>query len=78
MEEKKFDVVVVFGETASKMYWENYNEDEPIKESELEEYGSVVRRSFETEAERNAYLKGLEDSDGWNDYAVAEERFLIK
>ena len=76
MEEKNFDVVVLFGESASKMYNENFDEDNPISESELEEFGCVVRRSFESEAECNAYLMALEDSDGWDDYIIAEERFL--
>lgn len=76
MEEKKFKVVVVFGETAAKMYDENFDEDEPISESKLEEFGCVVRRSFNTKAELDAYLLALGDSDGWWDYAVAEERFL--
>lgn len=76
MEEKKFDVVVVFGETAVKKYNENFEKDEPMSESELDNWGCVVRRSFDTESERNAYLMALEDSDGWWDYIVAEERFL--
>lgn len=74
--EKKFEIVVVFGETAAKMYFENFDEDEPISEAELEEWGCVVRRSFDTEAELRAYLMALDDSDGWDDYIVAEERFL--
>ena len=74
--EKKFDVVVVFGEQAARMYWDNADEENPIPEKELEEFGAVVRRSFETEAELNAYLQGVDDCDGWNDYCVAEERFL--
>lgn len=76
MEEKKFDVVVVFGLSAAKKYYENFEEDEPLSESELDDLGCVTRRSFATEAERDAYLTALEDSDGWDDYIVAEERFL--
>lgn len=76
MGEKKFGVVVVFGESASKMYNENFDEDNPISESELEEFGCVVRRSFDSEAERDAYLMALGDSDGWGDFIIAEERFL--
>lgn len=76
MEEKKFEVIVVFGESAAKAYREAWECEEPISESKLEELGCVTRRSFATEAERAAYLMALEDSDGWYDYFVAEERLL--
>ena len=76
MEEKKFDVVVVFGESAARAYREAWECEEPVSESKLEELGCVVRHSFDTEAERSAYLMALEDSDGWRDYFVAEEKLL--
>lgn len=76
MKEKKFEVIVVFGESAARAYREAWEREEPISESKLEELGCVTRRSFATEAERAAYLMALEDSDGWYDYFVAEERLL--
>lgn len=38
--------------------------------------GDIVERRFATEAEGTAYLKGLEDYDGWMEYAVAATRGL--
>lgn len=74
--EKTFDVVVVFGEEASRAYAQAWENEVPISESKLEEFGCVTRRSFDTESERAAYLMALEDSDGWYDYVIAEERLL--
>lgn len=76
MEEKKFDVVVVFGADAVSEYVEAWDNNEQISEGRLEELGCVVRRSFKTEAEKKAYLLALEDADGWWENTVAEENHL--
>lgn len=61
MAKKKFTAKVLFGSDAVSRF---YN-DEPVTDE-----GMLVKREFATEAELKAYLKGLEDGDGWCDYAV--------
>ena len=76
MKEKKFDVVVVFGEYAVRDFMDVWGSEDKVSEEELESKGSVVRHSFATEAERDAYMLALEDSAGWLESVVADERNL--
>ena len=76
MEEKKFKVVVVFGESAARAYREAWDSNEIVSESKLEELGCVVRHTFDTAEECEAYLMALEDSEGWYDHIVTDEKFL--
>lgn len=68
MEKKSHKVTVIFGTDAVREYSDNSRAT--IKS--LNELGSVVKRSFSTKAELDAYLTGLEDSDGWMEYAIKE------
>ena len=76
MKNKKFDVVVVFGEMAVRRFMDVWGSECKVSEEELERYGSVVRHSFVTEAERDAYMLALEDSAGWMESVVADEKNL--
>lgn len=67
MKTKKYKVSVVFGSDATREYW---NGGASVKK--MKELGSVVKRSFDTEEELNAYKLGLEDYDGYLEYAVME------
>ena len=76
VEEKKFDVVAVFGEVAVRRFMDVLGSEYKVSEEELESCGSVVRHSFATEAERDAYMLALEDSAGWLKSVVADEKNL--
>lgn len=76
MKEKKFDVVAVFGECAVRDFMDVFGSDDKVSIEELESKGSVVRHSFATEAERDAYMLALEDSAGWLESVVADEKNL--
>lgn len=58
-ETEQFTVKIVFGEHASSLH-ENGASDERV-----EECGNILEREFETKAEMEAYLQGLDDLDGW-------------
>lgn len=60
---KKFVVVVIFGEQAAKTYCEEGLN--AAKDCILNGDGTVMKREFDTEAERNAYMEGCRDADGW-------------
>lgn len=75
-EEKKFDVVAVFGEVAVRRFMDVWGSEDKVSEEELESKGSVVRHSFATESERDAYILALEDSAGWLESVVADEKNL--
>lgn len=69
---KKYEVKVFLGEEAVDEYARNVNLpaeqlDEILKKMENE--GTLMRRSFSTEAEKKAYVQGLDD-------AVANEVYL--
>ena len=60
--------MVVFGETAANAYgWEDM---EKMCSLVREGDASLGVREFETEAERKAYILGLDDGDGWLGVAV--------
>lgn len=48
-----------------------YSTIDAIPESE------IVRKTFATQAEATAYMQGVEDMDGWQDYAVVQEDELL-
>lgn len=76
MNENKLNVVVVFGTDAVDAYSRAWDDNEQVSESKLEELGCVVRRSFETKEELNAYMMGISDSDGWLSNIIANEENL--
>lgn len=68
MKKETHKVTVIFGSEAVREYFDNSKAT--IKS--LKTLGDVVRRSFATKAELDAYLTGLADSDGWLEYAIKE------
>lgn len=71
VEERKRVLVVIFGEEAVDAY-SDLGEGDKIDKDSLSELGTVNIILFDTIAERDAYLRGVEDSSGWFEYAVAE------
>lgn len=72
MAKKKFKTVVIFGETAAKAYgWEDM---EKMCSLVREGDASLGVREFDTEAERKAYILGIDDADGWLGAAVLSEK----
>ena len=62
---------VVFGESAADCAAEG---DWRELKKTLADTGCVVKREFDTESERSAYLKGIEDMNGWLDsYPLNED-----
>lgn len=56
-------ITTIFGEDAVREYEEN---NELPSEEWLADNGGVVdEKEFETEAEYNAYIAGVNDADGW-------------
>lgn len=62
---KKFCAKVLLGSDAVNRF---YNE-EPVYGD-----GMLVKREFETEAELKAYFQGLDDNDGWLEYATLNDK----
>lgn len=58
---KKFWLKVVFGESACRAFLDNPR----TSKSKLKELGYVSKIGFNSEEERNAYIQGLEDAQGW-------------
>ena len=69
MEKKKFTAKLLFGSNAVEAYEQNKR----IPVSELEDLGEIKYVEFETEAELNAYLKGIRDAIDWNDAIVLRD-----
>ena len=70
------DLVMVFGSSACSAY-----EDEGIKglkRALKNGDGDIVLREFDTQAERNAYLEGLEDCNGWEGYTNIPQAVVQK
>ena len=65
-------ITTIFGEDAVREYKEN---NELPSEEWLADNGGVVdEKEFETEAEYNAYIAGVNDADGWSDYHIIRHR----
>lgn len=65
----KYRVTVIFGEYAAKAYMNDGVEG--IRDHYDE--GQLAVRVFDTEAERRAYIMGIDDSDGWLGAAVLSD-----
>jgi len=63
---EKYKVTIIFGEYAAKAYCNGGVEEMAEHMSE----GQLTVREFDTEAERRAYIMGIDDSDGWLGAAV--------
>ena len=69
-------VVVIFGEESVRKY-EDLGIDEKISLDELKDLGDVKIVMFDTTAERNAYVQGIEDTAGWLEIAFVEPSELV-
>lgn len=67
----EFSVVVVFGECAAQAYEEKgfTAMRSVLKNGD----GMLVRKDFNTKAEVEAYIEGLEDSRGWEEFCVLDK-----
>ena len=61
-------ITTIFGEDAVRKYDES--KELPSEQWLLDNGGVVDEKEFKTEAEYNAYIAGLNDGDGWNDYHI--------
>lgn len=61
-------ITMIFGENAVKKYDES--KELPSEEWLMDNGGVVDEKEFNTEAEYNAYVAGLNDGDGWTDYHI--------
>lgn len=59
---------MIFGEDAVRKYDES--KKLPSEKWLMDNGGVVDEKEFRTEEEYNAYVKGLNDSDGWTDYQI--------
>ena len=73
---KNYSAIVVFGERAVNCYMNDNIQS--IEDSINGLDGSIIKRSFSTQEELNAYIKGLDDADGWLDSAVLDDQFIKK
>lgn len=74
--EHKHTVAVVFGKSAVREYC---NGDlEALQEDLADGDGSLFVIDFDTEAEKDAYIRGVEDCDGWQAYYVVDDEDLEK
>lgn len=64
-------VKVIFGSDQVRNFFNGMNKDDELS-------GGLFEYSFETEAETNAFLLGIEQAMGWLDYYVLEENEDIK
>lgn len=73
---KKYKVVVIFGENAATSYFEGglY----AAKDCILNGDGMIIKKEFDTEAERNAYIEGCKDNDGWCGYSIVDDNDVKK
>lgn len=62
------DLIIIYGKRASHLYIDGgiVAVLDEIDSLETE----VVLRHFHTDAERQAYIQGIEDSNGWEDYTT--------
>ena len=63
---------MIFGEDAVRKYEES--KKLPSQEWLTDNGGVVDEREFRTEAEYNAYIAALNDSDGWLDYQIIRHK----
>lgn len=73
-EDEGYGVIIVFGENCAKAYMFG-GFDEMRKK--LDE-GQLVRRVFDTKEERDAYIRGIDDADGWMGSAVMDKADVRK
>jgi hypothetical protein len=70
-EPEKLKCAVVFGSRATSRYDEQ--DFKGLHEVCRDGDGSIVIREFDTEAERKAFIEGIEAGDGWCDYMEVDQ-----
>lgn len=73
----KFSVVVIFGEGAARSYLRDGIKGLQEKAGD----GVVIKREFATKAEKDAYIRALDDADqwdGWYSYAFIDDEDRTK
>ncbi len=70
------NLVVIQGEDLVKEYEQSSNKIQfVLNKFGVAEVGNIIVKEFETEKEKQAYLQGFEDSDGWNkNHFIENER----
>ena len=68
---KKIRCAVVFGTRATHRY--DAQDFKGLHDVVREGDGSVCIREFDTEAERKAFIEGIEAGDGWCDYMLVDQ-----
>lgn len=63
-----FDTTIVFGEIATRRYQEGERDH-----AKLSDEGNVETFSFSTQAERDAFIDGVEAGSGWLEHMIFEE-----
>ena len=61
---------IIFGTDAVRHYDET--DEVPVPETLDEIDGTVIRKEFSTKEVRDAYMKALEDYDGYNEYRIVD------
>jgi len=72
----KKKAVVIFGDTPSRRYDEG--DIKAMLEALKNGDGQLTQREFDTEAEKRAYYKGIDDCDGWWHYSVVSDADIDK
>jgi len=67
---RKAKAIVVLGEGPVREY--TWNGLRALKEC-LSSEGRIVKRIFDTEEERKAYIKGIDDATGWLESCVIDD-----
>lgn len=63
----KYHAYVLFGEEVSHVY-QSFGVDGVIQESHLAM--DIIHREFDTESELQAYINGLADQRGWEEFSL--------
>ena len=63
------ELKIIYGQEAVKKLYS----DEELTSEELEENVKIFQ--FETENEKRAFIKGVEETIGWNEYCIPELEF---
>ncbi len=67
---------IIFGSQPTE-YWHDGNMKD-FTESIQDGSGAISTKDFNTEEEKNAYIRALNDLDGWDDYALLDEKEYLK
>lgn len=69
----KIKATVILGEQACDVYSETGSIDK-VKEHIRKDDGGIRQLDFNTEEEKNAYIMGLNDGNGWEEFWFLEDK----